>query len=72
MKTPGAVALPPVVVSAMVTAPREWVGATAATRVSDSTANVAGTPPKVTPVVVDRPVPVMSTRVPPAGRPVRG
>lgn len=44
----------------------------AATRVLDSTANTAGTPPKVTPVVVNSPVPVMSTSVPPAGRPVSG
>ncbi|GAA3051365.1 hypothetical protein GCM10010464_14700 [Pseudonocardia yunnanensis] len=49
---PGAVALPPVVVTAIWTAPRiPRAGAAAAIRVGDSTANVAGVPPNGRPAV---------------------
>ncbi len=72
MKVPTDVVLPPSVVTLTVTAPVP-AGESALICVDESTVyDVAGVPPKFTTVAPVKPVPVMTTMVPPDSGPLPG
>ena len=73
MNPPDLVAVPPGAVRVTSTGPAACAGVVTATFASDTTVRpVAATPPRVTWVVPDRPVPVIVTVAPPPGAPVAG
>ena len=64
--------VPPALVTVTSTVPASWAGDVAMTEVSETMEKVAVAAPNLTAVAPVKPVPVMATVAPPAGRPAAG